>query len=366
MLNVIVVDVGFAGSEHWLPAIQESKNMRTVGVVDILPEARAKALSMLPSGVWAKPTIQQIPDSVPRDTLVLVATPDHFPVVKGLAEMGFKNLIIEKPLVSRDGELGKFMKLAKQSGLRVYALDHHIQKAFSLQVVLGIVNMGDPRLEMLTIDGAHELEEIPGILGKIEGVNLTNIEAGDLGIPYLDQHPWVEHDPVLGGIIRDLGPHAFAPLAAAQLLKDNATILYVKLAKLSKDRRGLEPVTSRDDIEMYVFCLLAQEGTSLVVTFGKVPTAGGERSLVVHGKTGFYFLELPRNRDAVVMTHDGKTTRLSLRVSTNRFVVEEIYLFYKGLLPSTFDGHLQAAYTALITNMRIRKAYFLALSQQRY
>jgi len=358
MLNAIVVGAGFAGSTHWIPAITKSNQWELIGVVESNVRRLAEVSHSLPKGCWTAESVRAIPDAAPKDAVAWVVTPDHLPVVKDLAAAGFTRMVIEKPLVAREREVGDFLTFAGVHDLKVYALDHYLQKALPVFLVLNRISEHDPHVDLVSFRGEHSLREIIGALGEIEGASLVNVEAGELGIPYLDQHPDYERDLETGGAIRDLGPHAFAPLIAAGLLHTGAPIHDVSLARLVRDWRTFVPVRKRDELEMWVTVLFEHVGRSVNVSFGKVPMKGGERSLTVRGKNGFCFLALPRNRDAVLMTNDGRTTRLALAVSTNDAAVAEVGWYFEGRLPASFDGYLHAACRAIELGHLIREAYF--------
>lgn len=355
MRDVVIVGAGFAGREHWIPAVRASGGLRLVGVVDTSPESRAAARSAAGDGIWIVPAIGEIPAAVSQEAIIFVVTPDHFPVIAESLANGYRNLVIEKPLVSRDEEVALLKVLIAETSPRIYAVDHYFQKFFALEFVLGRVALSDPRVALLAAQGDHPFNAIPGCLGQIEGLSAVNIEAGDLGIPYLDGHPWLEHDPVIGGILRDLGPHALNPLTRLGLIGPEIEFYDVGLAKLTRNRAGLEP--DRVEIEMYVRVLLVSRDVTINLTFGKAPFRGKERSLAVRGERGSFFAGLARGQHAVLMTNDGRTTRLQLTTSENQFVVEEARLFHEGLLPG-FDGNLGATFTALEAGQKIREAYF--------
>ena len=261
-MDAIVVGVGFAGTQHYLPILGKSEDFSVIGAVDPLGTARERASNLCP-GIWTVPTVQEIPDTAPRDAAVFVVTPTHYPVIAGLVKAGFRNLVVEKPLVSRAREVAELQELVVANALRIYAIDHYYQKFLPLEFVLGRMPWGDPRVASLAITGGHQPHELPGCLGQVEGVTYTNIEAGDLGIPYLNDHPWVEQDPEIGGIIRDLGPHAFSPLVRNGLLGALPDPFDIQLLRLSTDRTRYVPVMGEGEIEMYVHTLLVYNGVTV-------------------------------------------------------------------------------------------------------
>ena len=115
-MDVVVIGAGFAGTEHYLPTLKDTMDISVIGVVDPQESQREQASTLIP-GIWTVETIQDIPDSAPRDAIAFVLTPDHYPVVVELAECGFKKLVVEKPLVSRDHEIEAIQKLIEAKGM---------------------------------------------------------------------------------------------------------------------------------------------------------------------------------------------------------------------------------------------------------
>ena len=342
---------------HWIPGISRSTQLKLVGVIDPDEHARRRAAEATP-GIWTAVRVDAVPPADHQGTIVFVATPDHFPVIRELGDYGFREFIVEKPLVSRDVEVDELERYARGESLTIYSIDHYYQKFLSLEFALGCLTLNDPRVEFLEFHGAHRREEIPGLLGAVEGVTYTNIEAGDLGIPHLDAHPWLEYDPIIGGMLRDLGSHAFAPLIRAGLTSEDATIMDVGLARLNATRNGFVPVRSQSDIEMWVRALVVWNGITANVAFGKAPFPGKERSLAVRAAGGVFFAGLARGQSSILMTNDGRMTRISLHKAENDLVIDEAIAFFDGKLPADFDGNLRSSLSALRLNQRLRTRYF--------
>lgn len=356
MHGMIAVGAGEVFEKYWLPAIQKSNKVRLVGVVEPR-KSRLRSLTKTHPNLgkaWSVASIGEILDGTSRDTVVLVLTPDHFPVVKELAEKGFRNIVVEKPLVSRDRELPLILEMAEQYALKLYSVDMYLPKAFSLAVVLGSINRVDSRLNFFSVTAT---EEDPNLLGDVEGATVSVIEGGDFGVPSLDRRQWLEKDPEVGGMLRDLGTHAFAPLVSAGLLGIEAEVLNATLAKFSSDRTMLAPVTDTKDVEMYVSAQLAYRDIPIHVAFGKLPQKGGEWSLTVRGSKGMFYTSLRSGQSGIYVGNNGKTQFSSLSVSPMEFVLEEIRMFYGGLLPG-FDGNIKAISASLALNKKIRDAYF--------
>lgn len=354
--SMILVGAGFASTTHWIPAISRSAQLKLIGVIDPDEQARGRAVKVAP-GIWTVARMEEIPSAY-RESIVFVATPNNMPVIRELAAFGFRELIVEKPLVSRDAEIDELEGYVHRGSLNIYSIDHYHQKFLPCEFVLGRLQLADPRVGFLEVRGNHDLKEIPGLLGAIEGVTYTNIEAGDLGIPYLDAHPWLEHNQMIGGVLRDLGPHAFDPLIRTRLTSADATIMDVGLARLNAARDGFMPVRSQSDIEMWVRALMVWNGITANVAFGKAPFPGKERSLAVRAANGVFFAGLARGQSSVLMTNDGRITRLSLRKSENDLVLKEALAFLEDKLPLEFDGNVSCSLDALRLNRRLREKYF--------
>lgn len=354
MRDLIVVGAGEVFEKNWLPAIrkaEKSGKVRLVGIVEP-QDHRRRSVALYHPSIWAASSLRDIPDYASRDTIVLVLTPDHFSVVQEIAMMGFKNIIVEKPLVSRDYEIPLFLDLVAKHRLKLYAVDMYIPKMFSFGMVCGTFSVEDPRVALFS-SGPHC--DLP--LGRVEGISVSVIEGGDLGVPSLLRRPWLLNDPEIGGMLRDLGTHVFAPLANVGLLGPGFKVSHVALAKLTADRSDIEPVTNRTDVETYVAVQLAWNDIPIHAVFGKLPQQGGEWSISVRGSKGMFFAGLRSGQPAVVLSNNGATSVLQLSVSSMEFVLEEILMFYGGLLPS-FDGNLGAIRTSLEINRKIRDVYF--------
>lgn len=353
---VILFGAGMVVSIHWLPGIARSAPFKLSGVVDPDKGAQARAVKAAP-GIWTAAHIDTVPLAAWKGAVAFIATPDHLPVMRELAEKGFREFVVEKPLVTRYAEVDVLEAYAKKKKLAVYSIDHYYPKFWPLEFVLGRLARNDPRVGFLEFHGDHRREEVPGLLGAVEGVTYTNIEAGDLGIPTLDNRPWLEHDPELGGMLRDLGTHAFAPLIRLGLLSPEAAIMDVGLLKFNAARDGFVPVRSEKDVEMWVRALLTWKGITANVVFGKAPFPGKERSLAVRATGGVFFAGLARGQSSVLMTSDGRTTRISLRKSESDLVLEEAIAFFNGDLPRNFDGNLRVSLDALRLNQKLRTQY---------
>lgn len=361
--SVVLVGAGMISITHWIPSITRSTPLELIGVIDPDEGARNRAKETAP-GAWISARIDVIPPVNFKETIALIATPDHFPVIRELGDYGFRKFIVEKPLVSRDAEVGELERYAREKNLVIYSIDHYYPKFWPLEFTLGRFAPDDPRISFLEFRGDHPQKEIPGILAAVEGVTYTNIEAGDLGIPTLDPRPWLEHDPEIGGMLRDLGTHAFGPLIRVGLTSHEATIMDIGHAKFNATRDGFVPVRAQGDIEMWVRALMVSNGITANVAFGKAPFPGKERSLAVRAAHGVFFAGLARGQSSVLMTNDGRVTRISLCKPESDLVLEEAIAFFTGKLPADFDGNLRASLGALRLNQRLRAKYWENVSEK--
>jgi predicted dehydrogenase len=356
-MKVLLMGAGFAGTTHWIPGVKRSELFELVGIVDPDLDAREKASKASP-GV---PVFRDIAEAgyfaKEEDVVVFIATPDHFPAILSATMDKFRKFIVEKPFVARINEIAMLRKLIQKTPLTVYSIDHYYQKFLPLEFVLGKLDLNDPRATYIKIKGDHEFLEIPGSLGEIEGFSYTNIEGEELGIPYLDNHPWTEYDLELGGMIHDLGPHAIAPPLRAGLISVDSRIHEVSLAKFNSARDSFEPIKSRKDIDMLVHAIMTTDGLAANFTFGKVPFRK-ERSFAVRGRKGTFFAGLARGQDSILMTSDGKTTHFSLKEQENDLVLREAKDFFEKKLPEEFDGNVKTSLEAIQLEERIRGFYY--------
>lgn len=353
MRDLIVVGAGQAFQEHYAKILAEMPDLRVVGIVD--KETKLISKEMF-GGVWERAEVGEIPgEAIRPDVAVIILTPDHYPVIVELARLGFKFIMVEKPLVSRDEEVSRVVELVDEQQLRLYAIDFYIPKLFPLSVASGKLEEGDPRFKFVNSTGiispAH-------FLGNIEGIGVQVIEAGNFCLPDLEKRPWLERDLAIGGMLRDLGTHALAPLVAAGLLTDAAQVHDVKLARISSNRSSLVPIHDYSEVELYVSALLTTEDDIPIhVAFGKVPFRGGIWSLEIRGDQGMFYAGLRTGQPAVLVSNKGASVFLSLAASTYRIVIEEALMYFRGELPG-FDGNVGAFYVSMEILRKMREQYF--------
>ena len=346
-MKIIVVGTGHAWTKFYqasIAALETTNQLKLLGVVDPVSDP-----GTLPEGVWWVNTTEDIPyEAVAPDVAVMILTPDHYSVIEALAQTGFKNIICEKPLVSRKDEIGKVKDLVERYGLKLYAIDFYLPKTLPLQVMLGLIGPDDPRYHWLSI--SHSGADFTEMLGDIEGVGVQVIEAGDFCLPDIAGRPYLATDKQIGGMILDLITHVCGPLHQAQLL-NGWEVLDASLSRLSSITTGhLVPVrdTARE-VEMYVTALLSANGIPIQLSLGKVPIErGGLWSLEVRGTKGAYYAGLRTGQPSVLLSKEGTVTFL-LKMTPYEFVLREALFYFDGELPQGFDGN----FGAFVTSMQV-------------
>lgn len=355
--QLVVVGAGVAYKQHYKKTIKklcEEDAIEFLGIVD--PEVSPQSIG---TDLWLVPSIADIPNVEVENVAALVLTPDHFSVILELAQAGFKKIIVEKPLVSRDDEISKLQTLVERRGLLIYAIDFYIPKCFPLAIMTGIFDRHDFQADFVTIEGLDN--GLVHLLGEIEGISVQVIESGDFCLPDLEKRPWLENDREIGGMLRDLGTHALSPLVAAGMINSRTEIHQVEFSKIGPDRRSLVPLTDEIEVEMYVSALLvtllAGKRIPVSLAFGKVPFNGGIWSLEVRGSKGMFFAGLRTGQSAVFVPTEGPTMRFSLNQSTYRIVLKEAFAFFDGAL-DRFDGNIWAFTVSMGILKKMRKKYF--------
>lgn len=352
--SLIIVGAGFAFREHYLEALVGMDSIRVAGIVDPKLD-KALVDHPLLQNSWKCNLIKDIPEKNISELVAVVLTPDHWPTIAELANCGFKQILVEKPLVNRDEEIEKLNLLINEKEILLYAIDFYISKLFPLLIVSGKMTADDPRMRFVLID--NQRESYSELLGQIEGISMQVIEAGDFCLPDLTGRPWLEHDPEIGGMLRDLGTHIFAPLVSAGLLTDAAEVHHVSLQKLNTNRNSLVPVSSSKEPELYATALLTEHNIPIQVNLGKVPFGGGIWSLVIRGKNGMFFAGLRTGQPSVLISNKGERVLFFLNQKTYRVVLEEAFMYFDGQLPK-FDGNLAPFFTSKKIENKLRYAYF--------
>ncbi len=358
MINVFIVGAGSVFDEKWSAPLQmgvKEGRLKVVGILEPALERLHRAHQMFRGSIiWACRDVEEL-SPVATDSVILVLAPNHFPVIKEFSDWGCKQFIVEKPLVSCDHEVTNIAKLIETRALKIYAVDHYLPKLLALQLM---TKGSDLRQAYIEWPGRTIYPHvILDALGDLEGVAVTILEGGDFCLPDLDKRPWLEHDPDIGGMLRDLGTHALAPLAACGWLDEDAEVVIAQLAKISDDRRRLHVLAHSKSVEMYVSALIVSKGVPIHVTLGKIPTAGGQWSLAVRGTKGMLFAGIRSGQSLVAVPASGEAVTFSLKCSVYQFILQEACWFFEGRLPN-FDGNVSSMFTALQLIQKIRNHYF--------
>ncbi|MDO8619753.1 MAG: Gfo/Idh/MocA family oxidoreductase [bacterium] len=357
--KMIVVGLGHAWREHYSKVLHKVDELELIGTVDPAFTS-TEVMQGGTHGHFHVQTVGEIPsDFVSAEVMVMVLTPDHYDVLAELAHMGFRNILCEKPLVSRVAEIPEVERLVA-SGVKLYAMDFYLPKTLGLQVVKGLVTEDDPRYPWLRIS---EQADFKGMLGEVEGVGVQIVEAGKFCLPDLAGRPYLATDKEIGGMILDLITHACGPLQQAGLL-DDWRVLDASLARLNENTTGhLVPVRQVAEVEMYATALLEAGEIPVSLSFGKVPISkGGLWSLQVRGKNGVYYAGLRTGQPSVLIGNDGHVVTFSLTLSTYEFVLREALLYFHGML-SGFDGNLGAFKTSMEVGQAILGKYWERISK---
>ncbi|OGZ00130.1 MAG: hypothetical protein A2945_00360 [Candidatus Liptonbacteria bacterium RIFCSPLOWO2_01_FULL_52_25] len=354
--EVVIVGTGSAFTEHYLGALMAMKNVRVVGVVEgaLTDEVANHAVVQ---SAWKSRSIAEIPsEHNVFESIAIVLTPDHFPVIKELVERGFRRIAVEKPLVSRDWEVEEIKRIIEWSKVSLYATDFYIQKLLPLLIVTGVLTPNDPRYDFVKIQGVQKNHK--ELLGPIEGISVQIIEAGDFCLPDITKRPWLADNAEIGGMLRDLGTHIFAPLVTAGLITSDVSVHHVDMGRIDNDNKGLVTVRGRRDPELYVPALLTEHGIPLSIALGKVPFRGGIWTLVIRGQNGTFCAGLRTGQSSVLVSDKGEREHavFSLKKLPYQTVFEEAFMYFDGTLPN-FDGHLGAFFTSKAIEDKIRKYY---------
>jgi predicted dehydrogenase len=357
--KMIVVGLGHAWTQFYektLWGLEEFGLVELCGTVDPRlhngagdgttghPSFHASSVSNIPKDHWR------------GDVVVMILTPDHYPVIEELARMGFKKIMCEKPLVSRMSDMEQLRDLIDLHNLKIYAIDFYLPKTFGLQVALGFVGPKDPRYQWIRISNPDA--DFGKLLGDIEGAAVQVIEAGNFCLPDIAGRPYLAKDKEIGGMILDLVTHACGPLQQVGLLQE-FEVSDVSLSRLSNVVSGhLVPVEDPSvEVEMYVNALLQADGMPIHLAFGKVPfDRGGLWALEIRGKNGMYYAGLRSGQPSILLNNHGESVTFNLNMTTYEFVVREALLYFEGALPG-FDGNYEALSTSMEVGQAIIKNY---------
>ncbi len=359
MKKLIIIGLGHAWNQFYSKVVAELKNQRLItleGTIDPrFTEMSGQEFAVV-RGNWHAARFEEIPSgAIDPDTMVMILTPDHYFVIEELATMGFKQILCEKPLVSRPLEIERVKGLIDVYDLKLYAIDFYLPKTLGLQVMRGLVGPDDPRYGWMSIsDPSADFEKM---LGDIEGIGVQVIEAGDFCLPDVAGRPYLANDKQIGGMILDLVTHVCGPLYQAGLLQD-WSVEATSLARMRSVMCGpLVPVKNGDEVEMYVTALLHAGGIPIHLAFGKVPfERGGLWSLEIRGKKGMYYAGLRTGQPSVLVSNNGRVVTFVLNMTTHEFVIREALLYFDGKLPG-FDGNFGAFTASMEVGQSILRHY---------
>ncbi len=352
MRRFIAVGLGHVWKEFYAEVLEKLENENVAKLLGTVDPAVAHQGERLAHDMWHVRTVREIPEGFRApDVAPMVLTPDHYGVIEELAEMGFKTIFCEKPLVSRLTEIEKVEALVARHNLKLYAADFYLPKVLGLQFAMGRLAPSDPRYPWLTI--SNPSLDFRSMLGEIEGVGVQVVEAGDFSLPDIAERPYLATSKEIGGMILDLVTHVCGPLYQSRLL-DGWTVLDASLSRLSNITSGhiVKINNAASEVEMFVTALVEANGIPVHLAFGKVPIRnGGLWSIEVHGTHGAYYSGLRSNQATVLAGNDGGVVTFTLNMTAYEFVVREALLYFEGLLPG-FDGN----YGAFSTSMKIGQA----------
>lgn len=299
-----------------------------------------------------------------QNTIAVIGIPYHLPAIKELVSSGVRNLIVEKPMVNNTEELTELEGFLKQHpDLKLYPLDYYLQKAIPLGILTGKIGSFDPKLGLVIDQDNQPVSEnyagsFQNQIGQITGVDIELVEGGELGIPNLEKRPWLENDPIAGGMLLDLGTHAFVPLFYNGLL--NAGELIVTTASrqmLDPDRKKLIPRVG-DKPEIYAQVELATkiEGMDVKINFrvGKVPQTGRWSNTVIHGERGDILMGLRSGDPLIIKNSSGVTSQTRLKDGTNLYelALQEADQYFRG--KSEVKDNYQAMRDSILLMDRIK------------
>lgn len=362
-MEIILIGVGEVVKKYWESVFTRALNRKQIvlrGIID--PRIKEINSPLRSFGAWEALGTDVIPrhyERIADESVIFVCTPDHFPVIAECAEIGYRNFIVEKPLV-KESDIAGFETLATRHGLRTFACDHYIPKVLRLQALEGVITVDDPRHEFLP-DFVSSFAQWRKGLGELEGITVSIIESGDFALPDIASRPWLA-DPVRGGMLNDLATHGFAPLFAARLLGEDAQVLAVDLYRIADDDSSLVRLTHRGEAEMYTSVQLRCNDVPIHAAFGKVPGKGGSWSLCVRYQHGQYVAGLRSGELSAIWLGDEFFPRRP-KVSPHQIMLHEASLFFHGHFPADFDGYVGASLGALRLNKKIREHFFASAAR---
>lgn len=316
------------GSERIIFDVDASRVIATEG-------SRALADSTYPPFDFRRLTEQE------KDKFVLfVATPNHIETIESFAAIGMEKFIVEKPLVNDEDEAQKLLQLIdRDKKIKVYPMDFYIQKATPLLALSGRMKAGNPRWLWLEPTSQKIPSGFNEAVGSIEGVEVSIIEGGDLGLPDLAKRTWLETDEKRGGMLLDLGTHALVPLFGAGVIDSSG--IKVNTAKryvFGQDRASFVPAHPGEP-EMYAEALLSARASGgrivpVRLAVGKTFHEGGLWRLAIRGSKGDIVMGIRTGQHLTLQQNDGQDISLSLKKGLNlyKLAFQEANMYFSGEL----------------------------------
>lgn len=304
--------------------------------------------------------------SFERQIIAVISTPEHLTPILALTELGVQNFIVEKPLVNNSEEAEIIRKITSANPkLKIYAIDAYITQVLPLYLLTGKITPDDPRWNW--VEDEHKQPPAKDLynsfvdqIGELEGMEVTILEGGQLGVPDLDKRPWLEKDLVRGGMLLDLGTHALAPLVTAGLI-DSADSIRIDIAKryvLGQDRKSFIDAEPHQP-EIYVDTLLGVQcqgrNTPLSIRLAKTFHDGGVWKLIIRGSKGDISVGLRSGQKFTIEPNNGNNIQLRVRRESSDYSLSlaEADLYFKGL--PNFDGNQKAALIAIAIIDKIKQ-----------
>lgn len=299
-----------------------------------------------------------------QNTVAIVATPSHLPVIKELILSGVRKLIVEKPVVNNGNELTELEQILNdRPDIKLYPLDYYQQKSIPLDILTGKIKPSDSRFNLVVDEDNNPISEnLAGSLhdhiGKITGIEIELVEGSELGVPDLDRRPWLENDPVAGGMLLDLGTHAFAPLFYSGLIRpENLVVVSAERKILGSDRESLIPRTG-DKPEIFAEAILTAKDKDgdIKINFrvGKIPEEGRSSNIIIHGEKGDIIMGLKRKDFLRINPKVGQNLQIKLAEGTDLYglALDDADQYFKGKIDP--DDYYQAMRNSILLIDKIK------------
>jgi|GEM_PF-3520663 predicted dehydrogenase len=322
----------------------------------VILDSNHAALTKVKSGLTIQADARFLPLKNQQDTTAVVAIPHHLPAITELVARGCRRLIVEKPLVNNTSELTALEELLKQHpDIKLFSLDYYQQKFYPFDILTGKIGVSDPRFQYVTNTGNGSISKsLIGSLfdrvGEIRGIDLELIEGGELGVPDLDRRPWLEYDPVAGGVLLDLGTHAFGPLFYSGLVSE-ISVISASRKILAPDRKSFLCGTGgKPEIlaKAKLVAKTAQGQVNINFKVGKVPYEGRRSEFRIYGDKAQLVMELQRGGSLKIKSGREKTLEMKLKAGIDPYqlALKEADGFFKGEI--SCDEYYQAMRKAIV------------------